>query len=125
MHKKIETLGAPPAKGDFSQGIMAGNMVFTTGQINLTPDATLLTGTIEEETHQVMKNLEQILSAAGTSFRDVVKTTLYLTDLTVYDRVKKVYAEYVSDPAPARETVGVASLPLGARIQISMVAVKS
>ncbi|HEY4509423.1 MAG TPA: Rid family hydrolase, partial [Candidatus Paceibacterota bacterium] len=76
MHKKIETLGAPPAKGDFSQGIMAGNMVFTTGQINLTPDATLLTGTIEEETHQVMKNLEQILSAAGTSFRDVVKTTL-------------------------------------------------
>ena len=124
MHTKIETADAPPAKGDFSQGIVAGNMIFTTGQISLAPDATFLAGTIEEETRQVMKNLKNILSAAGASFRDVVKTTVYLTDLSVYDRVKKVYAEYVSDPAPARETVGVASLPLGAKIQISMVAIK-
>lgn len=125
MHKKIETADAPPAKGDFSQGIVAGNIIFTTGQISLTPDLTLLTGTIEEETHQVMKNLQNILSAAGASFEDVVKTTLYLTDLSVYDRVKKIYGEYVTDPAPARETIGVASLPQGAKIQISMVAVKS
>jgi 2-iminobutanoate/2-iminopropanoate deaminase len=124
MHKKIETADAPPAKGDFSQGIVAGDVIFTTGQISLRPDATLLTGTIEEETHQVMKNLGNILSAAGVSFRDVVKTTLYLVDLEVYDRVKKVYGEYVSDPAPARETIGVASLPQGAKIQISMVAIK-
>ncbi len=125
MHKKIETSGAPPAKGDFSQGIVAGNMIFTTGQIPLTPELTLVTGTIEEETHQIMKNLEAILTAAGASFHDVVKTTVYLTDLSVYDQVKKVYAEYVRDPAPARETIGVATLPLGARIQISMMAIKS
>lgn len=125
MHKKIETKSAPPAKGDFSQGIMAENIIFTTGQISLTPTGDLISGTIEEETHQVMKNLKAILEAAGSSFRDVVKSTVYLTNLSVYDQVKKVYAEYVSNPAPARETIGVASLPLGARIQISMIAVKA
>ena len=116
---------APKAIGPYSQAIVVGNFVFTSGQIYLTTEGKLLEGTIEEQTHQVMKNLKAVLEAAGATFNDVVKTTIYVTDMSVYAKVNEVYGNYFEEPFPARETVCVQSLPLKANIEISMVAVKS
>lgn len=125
MKQKIETTKAPKAVGPYSQAIISGNLVFTSGQIHLTPEGKLLEGTIEEQTHQVMKNLQAVLEAAGVSFKEVVKTTIYVTDMAVYGKINEVYGSYFSDPFPARETVQVAALPLGAKVEISLVAVKN
>jgi 2-iminobutanoate/2-iminopropanoate deaminase len=125
MKKRIDSPHAPAATAHFSQAIQAGNLIFTAGQIHLNASGELLTGTIEEETHQVMKNLKAVLEAAGASFKDVVKASVYLTDLSVYPKVKEVYASYMSEPYPARETIGANELPLGARVEISMIAVKA
>lgn len=124
MKKKIETNNAPKAAGPYSQAVKMGKMLFTSGQVHLTTDGKLLTGNIEEQTHQVMKNLKAILEQAGLSFKDVVKTTIFVTDMSVYGKINEVYASYMSDPYPARETVCVKKLPLGARVEISMIAVK-
>lgn len=124
MKQKIETTKAPKAVGPYSQAIVSGNLVFTSGQIHLTPEGKLLEGTIEEQTHQVMKNLQAVLEAAGVSFKEVVKTTVYVTDMAVYGKINEVYGGYFSDPYPVRETVQVAALPLGAKVEISLVAVK-
>ncbi len=124
MKRKVETTNAPKATGPFSQAVVKGNMIFTSGQIYLTPEGKLLEGSVEEQTHQIMKNLLVILEAAGASFKDVVKTTIYVTDMSLYGKINEVYASYVSEPYPARETVCVKELPLGAKIEISMVAVK-
>ncbi len=126
MKIKVETTKAPsPKTAPFSQGIIADNLVFTAGQIHLTPEGTPLEGTIEEQVHQIMKNLQAILEEAGTSFKNVVKTTIYVTDMSIYGKVNEVYGSYLSDPFPARETVCVKELPLGAKVEISMVAVKN
>lgn len=125
MKKRIESPHAPAATAHFSQAIQVGNFIFTAGQIHLTPEGDLLEGTIEEKTHQVMKNLKAVLEAAGASFKDVVKTSVYLTDLAVYPKVKEIYAQYISEPYPARETIGAKELPLGASVEISLIAVKS
>ncbi len=125
MKKKIETKSAPKAAGPYSQAIQIGNLLFTSGQIHLTPDGKLLGGTIEEQAHQVMKNLKSVLEEAGYSFKDVVKTTIFLTDMSVYGKINEVYGSYMSEPFPARETVCVKELPLGARVEISMIAIKS
>ncbi len=124
MKQKIETIKAPKAVGPYSQAVTSGNLVFTSGSIHLTPEGKLLEGVIEEQTHQVMKNLKAVLEAAGISFKDVVKTTIYVTDLLNYGKVNEVYGSYFSDPFPARETVQVAALPLGAKVEISLVAVR-
>ncbi len=124
MKTKIVAPNAPKAIGPFSHGIVAGNLIFTAGQIHLTPDGKLLDGTIEEQTHQVMRNLKSILEMAGASFADVVKTTIYVTDMSVYGKINTVYATYMTEPSPAREAVGVKELPFGARVKISMVALK-
>lgn len=124
MKKKIETHKAPKATGPFSQAVTFGDFVFTSGQIYLTTEGKLLEGTIEEQTHQIMKNLDAILEAAGASFRDVVKTTIYVTDMSIYSKINEVYGSYITEPFPARETVCVKELPLGAKIEISMIAVK-
>ena len=124
MKKKIETPKAPKATGPFSQAVVDGNMVFTSGQVHLTPEGKPLEGSIEEQTHQAMKNLQAILEAARVSFKDVVKTTIYVTDISLYGEVNEVYGSYMSEPFPARETVCVKELPLGAKVEISMVAVK-
>lgn len=124
MKIKIETLDAPlPKTTPFSQAIQKDNFILTSGQIYLTPDGTLLEGTIDEQVHQVMKNLQAILTAAGASFSDVVKTTIYVTDMSIYGNVNAVYGSYLSDPYPARETVCVKELPLGAKVEISMIAI--
>ncbi|MEK7611134.1 MAG: Rid family detoxifying hydrolase [Patescibacteria group bacterium] len=124
MKIKVETTEAPKAIGPYSQAVVVGDLVFTSGQIYLTTAGQLLEGTIEEQIHQIMSNLKAILEAAGVSFSDVVKTTIYVTDMAVYGQINAIYGSYFSDPFPARETVCVKELPLGAKVEISMVAVK-
>lgn len=108
----------------FSPSMAKNGFVFTSGQVCLTAEGKLLEGTIEEQTHQVMKNLSIVLEKAGVSFKDVVKTTIYVTDMENYAKINEVYASYFSEPFPARELVCVKELPLGANIEISMIAVK-
>ncbi len=125
MKQKVQTNKAPlPGQSPHSQAIITGNLVFTQGVICLTPEGKLLVGTFEEQIHQVMKNLQAILEEASTSFSNVVKTTIYVTDMSVYGKVNEIYASYFSDPYPARETVCVKELPLGAKVEISMIASK-
>ncbi|MFH0943244.1 MAG: RidA family protein [Candidatus Beckwithbacteria bacterium] len=124
MKQKVETTKAPKAMGPYSQAITVGNLVLTSGQIHLTAEGKLLKGTIEAQTHQVMKNLGAVLDAAGVSFKEVVKATIYVTDMAIYGKINEVYGSYFSEPFPARETVQAAALPLGAEVEISLVAVK-
>lgn len=125
MKIKIETSKAPlPGSSPHSQAIVSNGFVFTQGSIYLTPEGKLLEGTIEEQIHQIMKNLRVILEAAGVSFADVVKTTIYLTDMSLYKTVNEIYGSYFSDPYPAREAVCVKELPLDAKVEISMIASK-
>lgn len=122
MKQAVSSSSSAPAKGPYSQAIISGNLVFVSGQIALDTAGQLTSGTIEEETHQVMSNLQSILTTAGLKFDNVVKTTIYLTDTTLFANVNEVYGSYFTSPFPARETIGAASLPLGARIEISLVA---
>ncbi len=126
MKTKVETTKAPlTGTSPHSQAIIADNFVFTQGSIYLTPEGKLLEGTIDEQIHQIMKNLQAILEAAGVGFSNVVKTTIYVTDMSLYGKVNEIYGSYMSDPYPARETVCVKELPLGAKVEMSMVAVKN
>lgn len=107
----------------FSPTVTKNGFVFISGQIHL-KDGKLLDGAIEEQTHQIMKNLQTLLEQEGLIFNDVVKTTIYTTDLSLYTQVNDVYISYFSANPPAREMVGVKELPLGARLEISMIAAK-
>ncbi|HBB76206.1 MAG: hypothetical protein A2186_00465 [Candidatus Levybacteria bacterium RIFOXYA1_FULL_41_10] len=107
----------------FSPSVSKNGLVFTSGQVYL-KDGKLLEGTVEEQTHQVMTNLKSILEKEGLNFENVVKTTIYLTDMELYEKVNETYASYFKEPYPARETVAVKELPLGAKIEISMIAAK-
>lgn len=124
MKTKIETNKAPKVIGPYSQAIVVGNLVFTSGQIYMTLEGKLLEGTIEEQTHQVMKNLQAVLEEAGVNFENVIKTTIYVIDMSDYSKINEVYGSYFKDNYPARETVAVAALPAGAKVEISMIAVK-
>ena len=104
----ISTDRAPKALGPYSQGVRSGELVFTAGQVALNPaTGELNTGTIEEQTHQVLRNLGAVLDAAGSSLHHVVKTTVFLSDLNDFQRMNTVYAGYFSDKPPARSTVQV------------------
>lgn len=124
MKEKVATEGAPKATGPFSQAVISGNLIFTSGQVPLTIEGKLLDGSIEDQTRQIMSNLASILEAAGVSFAAVVKTTIYVTDMSVYGKINEVYGSYMKEPFPARETVCVKELPLGAQVEISMTAIK-
>jgi len=124
MKIKVATVKAPAATGPFSQAVTDRNLIFTSGSIYLTAEGKLLKGTTEEQIHQIMKNLQAILKEAGADFSSVVKTTIYVTDMSIYGKVNEVYGSYMSDPFPAREVVCVKELPLGAKVEISMVATK-
>lgn len=125
MKTKIETTKAPlPGSSPHSQAIVVGNLIFTQGSICLTPEGKIFEGTLEEQIHQIMKNLQAILEEAGSSFANVVKTIIYVTDMSIYGTVNAIYGSYFSDPYPARETVCVKELPLGAEVEISMIAAK-
>jgi 2-iminobutanoate/2-iminopropanoate deaminase len=124
MKTKVTTAGAPVATGPFSQAIVDGGFIFTSGSIYLTTEGKLLEGTTEEQIHQIMKNLAAILNEAGVDFSKVVKTTIYVTEMEIYGKVNEVYGTYMAEPFPAREVVCVKELPLGAKIEISMIAKK-
>ena len=126
MKKKvINTTKAPLAIGPYNQSIKINGTLFISGQIPLVPKTMeLISGNIERETHQVMKNLESILKKAGMSFKNVVKSTIYLDDMKNFSKVNDVYGSYFEKgDEPARETVAVKSLPKGVRIEISMIAI--
>ncbi len=122
-HKVIETPQAPKAIGPYSQGILHGGYLFTAGQIALDPVTGSLTGgDVKTQTRRVCENLKAVLTAAGLSFRDVVKTTVFLATMDDFPALNEVYAEYFGEVKPARSTVAVASLPKGARVEIELVA---
>ncbi len=122
--KVIKTDQAPAAIGPYEQGIEIGGFLFTSGQIALDPaTGNFLEGNIEEETELVIKNIEAILTAAGLTLKDVVKTTVYLTDLGHFGRVNQVYENFFGESKPARACVQVATLPKGAQIEIDAIAV--
>tara|TARA_B100001113_G_scaffold175473_1_gene143759 strand:+ start:718 stop:1101 length:384 start_codon:yes stop_codon:yes gene_type:complete len=125
MKKKvINTTKAPSAIGPYNQSIRVNDTLFISGQIPLVPKTMeLISGNIEEETHQVMKNLESIIKKAKMSFKNVVKATIYLDDMKNFSKVNEVYGSYFEKgDEPARETVAVKSLPKSVRIEISMIA---
>jgi reactive intermediate/imine deaminase len=123
MGKKIiSTADAPAAIGPYSQAVQAGNTLWLSGQIPLDPATKeLVPGGIEEQIRQVFKNLQAVVSAAGASFDDVVKITIFLTDLSHFALVNKIMAEHFREPYPARSSIGVASLPRGAQVEVECI----
>jgi 2-iminobutanoate/2-iminopropanoate deaminase len=120
----IETSQAPAPIGPYSQAVMAGNMLFVSGQIALDPaTGQLVQGSIEEETHQVLKNLGAILSQAGLGFHHVVKCSIFIKDMGQFGAINGVYANYFQENPPARETVEVSCLPKNVNVEISCIAV--
>lgn len=124
MKKIIESKNAPAPIGPYSQAVMAGNMLYTSGQIAIDPvNGELLTSDITIETKRVMENLRAVLEAAGMEFEQVVKATIFLSDMANFNQVNEVYAKYFDpDNAPARETVEVANLPKYVNVEISLIA---
>src|SRR5207247_7413896 len=123
MKQAISSAGAPKAIGPYSQAIRAGQLLFLSGQVPLDPaTGQLVGGDIAAQTRRVMENLGAVLSAAGLSFADVVRTTIFLADINDFAAVNEVYGSYFSAPAPARATVQVARLPKDARVEIDAVA---
>ena len=116
---------APEPIGPYSQAIQAGNMLFLSGQIAINrSNGQLVTGTIQEEAHQVMKNLSEVLKAGGMDFSHVVKSTIFMKDLSQFSFVNEVYGSYFQKEPPARETVEVSRLPRDVNVEISCIAVK-
>ncbi|HWB59796.1 MAG TPA: RidA family protein [Chthoniobacteraceae bacterium] len=123
MKKVIATPDAPAAVGPYSQAIALGNLLFCAGQIPLDPaTGALVTGDATIQTEQVLKNLEAVLHANQMTFANVVKTTVFLTDLADFAKMNEVYAKYFSQPHPARSTIQVAALPKGANVEIEAIA---
>ncbi|MFD2170701.1 RidA family protein [Tumebacillus lipolyticus] len=118
----ISTQNAPAAIGPYSQAMKVGNMLFTSGQIPLTPNGDLVTGDIKEQTHQVFQNLKGVLEAAGATFHDVAKATVFIADMNQFGEINEVYAEYFGDHRPARSTVQVARLPKDVGVEIELIA---
>lgn len=119
----INTTNAPAPIGPYNQSVKAGGLLFISGQIAMDPATGNITaGDVEAETHQVMKNLHAILQAAGLDFSAVVKTTIFLTDMSLFATVNEIYAGYFEGDHPARETVAVKGLPRGVNVEISMIA---
>lgn len=123
MLNKISTEKAPKAIGPYSQAIVAGNMLYTSGQIPLDPASGEMVGKdITEQAEQVMKNLSAVLEAAGSTFDNVVKTTCFLADMGDFAAFNAVYAKYITS-APARSCVAVKALPKGALVEVEVIAV--
>jgi 2-iminobutanoate/2-iminopropanoate deaminase len=119
----VSTERAPKAIGPYEQAIKWGGLIFTSGQIALDPaTGTLIDGDISIQARQVLENLKAVLEAGGSSLNHVIKATVYLTDLNSFAKMNEVYAEYLGNVRPARSTVGVASLPRGASVEIDLVA---
>jgi 2-iminobutanoate/2-iminopropanoate deaminase len=123
MRQAVTTALAPKAIGPYSQAIRAGSLLFLSGQVPIDPaTGELVKGDIAAQTHRVFQNLGEILKAAGATFEDVVRTTVYLADMNDFGAMNEVYGSYFSAPAPARATVQAARLPKDARVEIDLIA---
>ncbi|MDA1478222.1 2-iminobutanoate/2-iminopropanoate deaminase [Bacillus changyiensis] len=122
MTKVVRTKDAPQAIGPYSQGIIVNNMFYSSGQIPLTPSGEMIQGDIKEQTHQVFRNLKAVLKAAGASLETVVKTTVFLADMSQFTDVNEVYGQYFDHYQPARSCVEVARLPKDAMVEIEVIA---
>ena len=123
IKKIISTPKAPAAIGPYSQAIRIGDFLYTSGQISLDPETMkMITGDIEVETEKVLKNLEAILKADGLELNNIIKTTVYLTDLSEFARMNQVYEKFFGETKPARACVQVAALPKGAKVEIDAIA---
>jgi 2-iminobutanoate/2-iminopropanoate deaminase len=126
MRKIITSKNAPAPIGPYSQAVLKGNTLFTSGQIAINPGTgELVLDNIKSETDQVMKNLKAVLEAADLTFQNVIKTSIFITDMNDFTEINDVYGSYFdNDNAPARETVQVAKLPKNVHVEISMIAMK-
>ena len=123
VREAVSSPSAPKAIGPYSQAIRAGSLLFVSGQIPIDPaTGDLVQGDIAQQTHRVFANLKAILEAAGVSFDNVVRTTVYLADMNDFAKVNEIYATYFSSPAPARATVQAARLPRDSRVEIDLIA---
>ena len=125
MKKIIFTENAPAPIGPYNQAVLKGNTLYASGQIAINPKTgELVTATIEAETQQVMENMKEVLEAAGMTFENVVKTTIFIMDMNDFAAINTVYGSYFNEKtAPARETVQVARLPKNLNVEISMIAI--
>jgi 2-iminobutanoate/2-iminopropanoate deaminase len=123
VRQAVTTPSAPPAIGPYSQAVRAGSLLFVSGQIPLDPaTGALVEGDLAAQTHRVFQNLAAILAAAGATFDNVVRTTVYLADMSDFPAMNEVYATYFTSPAPARATIQAARLPRDARVEIDVIA---
>lgn len=118
----VNAAGAPAAIGPYSHAAKVGNLLFTSGQIPLGPDGQIVKGGIEEQTHQVFRNLQAVLEAAGATFADVAKATVFIKDMNQFAAVNAIYGTYFGDHKPARSTVEVARLPKDVLVEIELIA---
>ena len=125
MKKVINTINSPAPIGPYNQAVLKNNMLFISGQIGLDPNSmNLNNSSIKEETHQVMKNLRNILNEANMDFKNVVKSSIFLSDMDHFNDVNEVYGSYLKDgQEPARETIAVKTLPMKVNVEISMIAI--
>ncbi|WP_461486775.1 RidA family protein [Pedobacter sp.] len=125
MKKIIYTSNAPEPIGPYSQAIVANGFLFASGQIAINPEnSELNNGSLEEETHQVMRNIKALLVESGYEFDHIVKTTIFLSDMALFAQVNEIYGSYFKSDFPARETVAVKGLPKGVNVEISVTAYK-
>lgn len=121
--KKVNSNKAPDAVGPYSQAIRTGNLVFLSGQLGIDKEAGgVMLETLTEQTHQIFKNIEYVLAEENSDLNNVVKTTVFLTDMADFGMVNEIYSTYFSDPFPARSAYAVKGLPLGAQIEIEVIA---
>ncbi|MEJ5055375.1 RidA family protein [Sphingobacterium sp. MYb382] len=128
MSKKqlLNTTNAPAAIGPYNQAVKAGNTLYVSGQVPFIPETMeLVTSGVADETHQVLKNVEAILTHAGYSFADVVKATIFISDMNDFATINEVYAQYFTEEQPARECVAVKTLPRNVNVEISVIAWKA
>lgn len=120
--KEIKTNNAPQALGPYSQGIIMGNTIFASGQIGINPENGVIASTIEEQAKQALKNLKAVLEAGGASMQNVVKTTVFIKNMDDFAKVNEIYAEFFTEPYPARSCVEVARLPKDLLVEIEAIA---
>ena len=125
MIQQVQTDNAPAAIGPYSQAVVAGELIFTSGQIALNPETGLLEGaTVTEQTHRVCRNLQAVLAAAGSSLKHTIKTVCYLSDMADFTAFNEVYAQYFTEK-PARSCVAAKALPKGALVEVEVIAQKA
>ena len=123
--KTIHTKNAPAAVGPYSQAVEANELIFLSGQIGIDPKTNTLVESLESQTHQVIKNLQAILNSTNLTLENIVKTTIYLTNINNFTEVNDIYATYFPKNKPARATIEVSNLPKGALVEIDAIATKT